>query len=134
LITSALFSPDRPDNANFKCRLPAIAGIITLFVLPSDGLGIMICWFRLIFELPCPACGLTRGMSSLLHMEFYKSFMYHPLSILVLGYLFIMAWSGQADFLRKVISKKSVSLASFFSFKSMALLFITIWIVKLLAV
>lgn len=115
----------------FKYRFPAIAGIIVLFFLPSDGLGITVCWFQMLLDLPCPACGLTRGMSSFLHFEFYKSFMYHPMGMLVVMYLFTMAFSNRPDYLKSIISKKSGKIAELFSFKIIALLFLTFWILKL---
>ena len=131
MILGSYLSLSKIYSGYFKYRLPALAGIIVLFLLPSDGLGINICWFQEIFVLPCPACGLTRGMSSLLHYEFYKSITYHPLAILVLSYLFLSALSNKPDYLKSVIRKKSKILGLFFSFKFMAFLFIVFWIVKL---
>ena len=118
-------------TGQFKFRLPAIAGLVVLFLLPSDGLNITICWFKMLFGLPCPACGLTRGMSSLLHFEFYKSFLYHPLSVLVLAYLFILAISNQTDYLKKAVQHLSDKYTYLFSFKFIAILFICLWIFKL---
>ena len=131
MIHSANLSFSGRYYGYLRCRLPAIIGIILLMLLPSDGLGINVCWFQMIFDLPCPACGLTRGMSSLLHFEFYKSLMYHPLGVLVLGYLFILALSNKPDFIKTIVKKKSESLAFFFSFKFIAALFIVFWIIKL---
>jgi len=122
------------DARKFKFRLPAIAGLIVILLLPADGLNITVCWFRMLFDLPCPACGLTRGMSSLLHFELYKSFLYHPLSALVLVYLFVLAFSNKADSLKKIMQAKSEKLAPFFSFKFIAFLFICIWIIKLVKI
>ena len=116
----------------FNYRSPAIVGIVILFFLPSDGLGIIVCWFQMLLDLPCPACGLTRGMSSFLHFEFYKSFIYHPLGVLVVVYLFIMAFSNKPDYLKSVIRKKSEKLAVLFSFKFITFLFLIFWIFKLL--
>lgn len=119
-------------SGQFKYRLPAVVGITVLLVLPSDGLGISVCWFEMLFNMSCPACGLTRGMSSLLHIEFYKSLMYHPLAALVLGYLFLLALTNQPDYLKTLIQKKSQRLAHLFSFRFIAVLFLVVWIFKLL--
>jgi len=118
-------------SGHFKYRFPAIAGIVVLFILPSDGLAISICWFQMIFEFPCPACGLTRSMSSLLHFEYFKSLMYHPLGMVVLCYLFLLLITNRQDFLKTIVQKKSEKLALLFSFKFIALLFIVFWIYKL---
>jgi len=131
LILSQNLSLAKIYSGHFKFRFPAILGITVLFFLPSDGLGATICWFQMIFELPCPACGLTRGMSSLLHFEFYKSLTHHPLGALILSYLFILALSNKPDYLKTIIQKKSEKLARFFSFKFIVFLFIVFWIIKL---
>ena len=129
ILTSDLSLP-RIYSGHFKYRLPAIVGIIVLFLLPSDGLSIDVCWFQMIFELPCPVCGLTRGMSSFLHFEFYKSLIYHPLSALVLSYLFVLALSNKPDYIKSIVQKKLEKLVPFFSFKFVAFLFIGFWIIK----
>ncbi|MBT3889997.1 MAG: DUF2752 domain-containing protein [Planctomycetaceae bacterium] len=55
------------------------------FVLPSDGMGVPLCLFKSTFSLPCPGCGLTRSVSSVLHGDFLKSWSYHPLGIFFIG-------------------------------------------------
>lgn len=47
-------------------------------VLPPDGLGFDICWIHRMFGVPCPACGLTRSVTSLTHGRFQQAVVYHP--------------------------------------------------------
>jgi len=117
---------------HFNFRLPALLGLLVLFFLPKDGLGMIACWFQLILDVPCPACGLTRGMSALLHLEIYKSFIYHPLALIVLGYLFGLAYSNEPDYLRKTVQKKYPRLATWLTFRFVAVIFIILWSIKLL--
>ena len=65
-------------------RVAQITALILLMVgiiLPSGGLGVPLCMFKRVFSLPCPGCGLTRSVSSVLHGDFLKSWSYHPLGI-----------------------------------------------------
>ena len=65
-------------------RVAQITALILLMVgiiLPSGGLGVPLCMFKRVFSLPCPGCGLTRSVSSVLHGDFLKSWHYHPLGI-----------------------------------------------------
>ena len=65
-------------------RVAQIIALILLMlgiILPSGGMGIPFCMFKRVFRLPCPGCGLTRSVSSVLHGDFLKSWHYHPLGI-----------------------------------------------------
>ncbi len=55
--------------------LAAIAAVLFLFV---SGIH---CFFRFFTGVPCPSCGMTRAFLSLLKLDFYRSFYYHPLLI-----------------------------------------------------
>ena len=68
-----------------RYQLLALGGLIVLFLLPSDGLGLILCPLKNLSGLDCPACGLTRSLSSFLHLEFGRSFAYHPLGVFVLA-------------------------------------------------
>jgi hypothetical protein len=60
--------------------------------------GWIFCPFRLLTELPCPLCGMTRGLASLIRSRWQDALAYHLFSPLVLFAL--MAWivveAGQA--------------------------------------
>lgn len=39
------------------------------------------CFFARATGLPCPGCGLTRGVTALFHGEWQKSWAYHPFTL-----------------------------------------------------
>ncbi len=61
----------------------AVTGLILSFFLPTDGLGVPICWFKSYFELSCPGCGLTRSVTCISQLQFSKAWSYHPFGVLV---------------------------------------------------
>ena len=70
--------------------MAAFALVLLAAVLPSQGAGVPICFFRFLTGLPCPGCGLTRSFSCILHGEFERGYDYHPFGFLLLP-LFVMA-------------------------------------------
>jgi len=56
-----------------------ISFIVLILILYVTGIG---CPIRFLFGVCCPGCGLTRAYVSLLHMDLYSAFIYHPLFIL----------------------------------------------------
>ena len=77
-------------------RTPQV--IATLFLvmgvlLPSDGAGVVLCMFKRVFSLPCPGCGLTRSVSSILHGDLLKSWGYHPLGFFFVGLMVLLAFN-----------------------------------------
>ena len=63
-------------------------------VLPSNGLGIRVCLFRILSGLPCPGCGMTRALSSLLHGDGAAAFFYHPFVFAVFPALALISVHG----------------------------------------
>lgn len=45
------------------------------------------CISKLLFNVSCPACGLTRAFKSMMKLDFIKAFYYNPLSIIILIFL-----------------------------------------------
>ncbi len=120
------------DFEEIKFRLPAFLGLLFLSVMPSNGFGISACLFKSIFDIPCPACGLTRSMSSFLNFDLTLSLIYHPLGIMVLFYLIVTLFTNQPDYLMSKYGNKSKTLLILFSFRFIAILFIIIWFIKLI--
>ena len=64
-----------------KAQVIVLIVLVIAIALPSNGMGMPLCMFKRLFSLPCPGCGLTRSVSSILHGDFLKSWSYHPLGI-----------------------------------------------------
>lgn len=67
-----------------------IFGSLFLVLLLYRVLGIT-CIYRFLFGIPCPTCGVTRSVLSLLKLDFTASFRYNPMTVplLVFGFLMI---------------------------------------------
>lgn len=78
--------------------------IITSFILPPDGLGRSTCGLYILTKLPCPACGLTRSVTSISHMKFVKAFYYHPFGfIFYIIFLFLAIYNFMPEKIKNII-------------------------------
>lgn len=119
-------------NYNYKSgilyRLPSFVVLLLLLIMPSDGLGFSTCIFQHLFGFSCPACGLTRSMSSLLKLEFISSFSYHPLGFIILVFICLCLITNDPNFLRS----KNKIFETLFSLKSLSFLFLMVWILRIM--
>ena len=69
----------------FRREVAALAWAMILggLVLPPRGLPLSFCLFHQATGLPCPACGMTRSVTSILHNQWALSWRYHPLGWLM---------------------------------------------------
>ena len=61
--------------------------LLTGMWLTKTGIG---CVFLYLFGIPCPGCGMTRALRSLLRLDLVSAFRFHPLVFAmpyVLGYI-----------------------------------------------
>ena len=59
-------------------RLIACLALLATFVFPANGLGIDLCPIRFATGLPCPGCGVTRGMALLSHGQWERALHMNP--------------------------------------------------------
>ena len=55
------------------------------------------CPVRTLLHVPCPTCGITGALRSMLHLDFAEAFHLHPLSLVVIpfvGVLVVMELGG----------------------------------------
>ncbi|MBM3786440.1 MAG: DUF2752 domain-containing protein [Acidobacteria bacterium] len=69
---------------------PAGALLFCAAVEPENAAGPVFCPFRLITGLPCPFCGMTRGVACLLRGKPVDAFTYHAFSPFV--FTGLLAW------------------------------------------
>lgn len=62
-----------------KAILAAWAVLVLGLLLPSRGFPVETCLLYRTTKCPCPACGMTRSVSSFLHGDWMLSWKYHPL-------------------------------------------------------
>lgn len=66
------------ENRKLTLNILMISGVILtiiIFLFEPD------CIVSKIFNLPCPTCGLTRGIIAIIHLDFLSAFNYNILSI-----------------------------------------------------
>ena len=69
----------------------SLAMVLVVSVLPPAGAGIRVCLFQALSGLPCPGCGLTRALSSLIQGYPGAAFSYHPFAFIVLPLFLLLA-------------------------------------------
>lgn len=77
-----------------KARLAFLLALpIALWLLPANFFddGQSVCVSRLLFDVECYACGLTRAVMHLMHFDFAEAFYYNSLVVVVLP-LLILLW------------------------------------------
>lgn len=130
IISLRGFANFNPEAIRY--RLPSLLAILVIMVMPPDGFGISICLFQHLFDLPCPACGLTRSMTSILHFEWVKSFLYHPLGGIVLAYLVLCLVTNQPDYMKSKLVAKRKIWQQLFSYQLLIFLFLGVWIARII--
>ena len=61
----------------------SITVLAVSFVMPKDGVGFTICWFKNVFDIVCPGCGLIRSMSNISQGDISGSLHYHPFGVVL---------------------------------------------------
>lgn len=92
--------------------VPILLIVLALLELPAEPTW-TICGFANLTGLPCPGCGMTRGLSALLHGDVVQAIRFNPLCLptaLGLGWLWWKAvcrlgqWSGGVVSMERVVS------------------------------
>lgn len=76
----------------FYLFLACIAGYIWLFInytIPQEGQGIGVCLIKHTTNIPCPSCGSTRSILSLLEGNIPEAFAFNPIGIVLFMVLII---------------------------------------------
>ena len=103
-LSSGLASTLRTDTQRLRRNGALI--LLLLAVMPSAGLGIDLCPFHILTGVGCPLCGLSRSVSSLLHLEFALSLSYHPLGIAAAACLLYLVAFNRMPLARRYSEKQ----------------------------
>lgn len=84
---------------------------IVLLILPANFFddGESICLSKLLANMECPGCGMSRACMHLIHFDFKEGFAYNKMSVIVLPLLAIIwiQWFLQEYKSFKKLSKKT---------------------------
>lgn len=88
-----------------------VATPIVLLILPADFFdkGESVCLSKVLFDVECYACGLTRACMHLIHLEFEEAYAYHMLSFIIFPVLAVF-WAFWFFKERKVFLKMRAAL------------------------
>jgi hypothetical protein len=64
-------------------KVLSVLVVLVSFVFPVGGLGVDLCVFHASTGLPCPGCGLTRGLSAFSQGQFLTALQLHPFVFLL---------------------------------------------------
>jgi len=71
------------------CAVALVGLLVGVLVIPPQGFTVSTCGMMRMMHTPCPGCGLTRSVSSVLHGRFVAAWEYNPFGYLIAG-LFIV--------------------------------------------
>lgn len=76
---------------NPVARYLALAVMAASAVLPTQGLGIPLCWLHSTTGLPCPGCGMTRALTAFSHADFTAALGLNPFVLVAWPTFFVLA-------------------------------------------
>lgn len=92
-----MVSMEKPSNQLLKYfKLVILFGLpVFLLILPADYFdhGESVCLSKSIFNMECYACGLTRAMQHLIHLDFSVAYEYNKLVVAVAPLLALL-WTN----------------------------------------
>lgn len=69
--------------------------------LPGGGELGGLCWFRAVFQVPCPLCGMTRSFAALAHGDIGAALYFHPAGPLLFAAMAVFALAALAALVRR---------------------------------
>lgn len=69
----------------------AAVALLASVLMPTEGLGVELCFFFDWTGLPCPGCGLTRSVTNVSHGNFVTAWRYNPFGYAFWGSFALMA-------------------------------------------
>jgi len=107
-----------------RLRILSLGILTILFLLPHGGFPSIHCPFELIFNAPCPACGLSNSAACLIHGEISQSFACHPLGFILVAFLIFSIITNRSIDTEKLTGK--------LVYTTIIALFLMTWIIRVL--
>ena len=126
-----LMIPNQPNNRSLQIRFIALAALVVIALLPFGGTGFSSCPSTWLFSTTCPACGLTRSMNALIHLDPNTSFYFHPLGWLILLWLTGVMFTNNASPFEKSRMSILQQVSKILSFKFLVILFLIVWLFRI---
>lgn len=79
--------------------------LLIIYIVSAELIFHEICFFKITFGIPCPACGMTRAYKALFTLHIKKAFYYHPLFIMV-PFLAIIILYSDFKHMNKIYNSK----------------------------
>ena len=83
---------------------------LVLWVLPANFFdeGEVVCLSRIVFDVECYACGLTRAVQHAMHLEFAQAFAFNRLVVIVLPLLLVI-WVKDVRRLYRLVRSEKIA-------------------------
>ena len=106
-------------------KLSIFLVITALFWLFAHLLGLeSLCYFRALFGIPCPGCGMLRAVLFFSQLNFPKAFAFHPL-VFLMPFIFLLVLFRKQALLRKIYNNNLI-------WGSVGVLFVGVWLIRLI--
>lgn len=101
-VMLARWVPDAQRARHLNVLVSSVGVLAALRLLPLVGTSLAECLIVRLVDVPCPFCGVTRSVSSLLHGDLVTSFDLHPMgAVLVAAFAFQIALRANAVLARR---------------------------------
>jgi len=86
------------------------------------------CLVKRLTGIPCPSCGSTRAVMSLMRFHFLESILFNPLPVLLLSFMFVLWLNAAINIFIRNIDKKLPNI--FFWYYFILIIVILFWILR----
>ena len=109
------------------CSL-AITYILSLIYFAQSIIKLPDCLVKQLTGIPCPSCGSTRAVMSLMRFHFWESVLYNPLPLLLLCFLFALWLNAAINVFKRNVDKKLSHI--FLWYYSILIVVLVFWVLR----
>lgn len=93
------------NNKTAKKLLLFIPAAFVLLLYNTTGVG---CPIRYVLNIPCPTCGMTRALFSLLKLDFSSYFLYNPMALPLAAVILLQIYAHKHTRFKKIINAVTI--------------------------